>query len=81
MELVTAFVWWLAACAIPEGELLLFAVHLLVLSALLTAAFVDLDCFEIPDSVSIGGMVLAPLAAGPDETIAVLKTFAPALQP
>ena len=63
MELVTAFIWWMAASRAPEGELFLLAVYLLVLSALLTASFVDLDCFEIPDSVSIGGMVLAPLAA------------------
>ena len=62
MELLTASVWWLAASATP-GDLLLLGIHLLVLSALLTASFVDLDCYEIPDSVSIGGMLLAPLAA------------------
>jgi prepilin signal peptidase PulO-like enzyme (type II secretory pathway) len=33
-----------------------------VLSGLVVATFVDFDCFEIPDEVSIGGMVLAPLA-------------------
>lgn len=63
MELVTAFVWWMAASVTPEGDFLLLGIHLLVLSALLTASFVDLDCYEIPDSVSIGGMLLAPLAA------------------
>ena len=63
MELVTALVWWVAVGATPEGEYLLLGVHLLVLSALLTATFVDLDCYEIPDSVSIGGMLLAPIAA------------------
>ncbi len=62
MELLTASVWWMAASATP-GDLLLLGIHLLVLSALLTASFVDLDCYEIPDSVSIGGMWLAPLAA------------------
>lgn len=64
MELVTALVWWVVASVTPEGELLLLGVHLLVASALLTASFVDLDCFEIPDSISIGGMILAPVAAG-----------------
>jgi len=33
----------------------------LVLSGLVAATFVDLDCMEIPDSVSIGGMVLGPV--------------------
>jgi prepilin signal peptidase PulO-like enzyme (type II secretory pathway) len=34
----------------------------IVISGLLVATFVDFDCFEIPDEVSIGGMVLAPIA-------------------
>ena len=63
MELATALVWGVSAAVTPADEPLLLAVHLLVLSGLLTATFVDLDCFEIPDSVSIGGMVLAPIAA------------------
>ena len=34
-----------------------------VLSGLLVATCVDFDCFEIPDEVSIGGMVLAPIVS------------------
>ena len=30
---------------------------------MIVATFVDFDCFEIPDEVSIGGMVLAPIFA------------------
>lgn len=63
MELLTGAAWWMTATVTPSGDYLLLALNLLVISALLTAAFVDLDCFEIPDSVSIGGMVLAPVAA------------------
>ncbi|MCH2106687.1 MAG: prepilin peptidase [Planctomycetes bacterium] len=63
MELLTGAAWGVTALVTPEGDHLLLAIHLLVVSGLLTATFVDLDCFEIPDSVSIGGMVLAPIAA------------------
>ena len=63
MELMTGVAWGVTAQMTPEGEHLLLAINLLVVSGLLTASFVDLDCFEIPDSVSIGGMVLAPIAA------------------
>jgi len=63
VEISTAFAWWVTAHMTPHDEPLLLVVHLLVVSGLLTAAFVDLDCFEIPDTVSIGGMVLAPIAA------------------
>jgi len=63
MEIATALAWWTTATVTPAGEHLLLGIHLLVVSGLLTAAFVDLDCFEIPDSVSVGGMVLAPIAA------------------
>jgi leader peptidase (prepilin peptidase)/N-methyltransferase len=63
MELLTGAAWWVTATVTPSGDYLLLALYLLVISGLLTAAFVDLDCFEIPDSVSIGGMVLAPVAA------------------
>lgn len=63
MELLTGAAWWMTAAVTPSGDFLLLALNLLVISGLLTAAFVDLDCFEIPDSVSIGGMVLAPVAA------------------
>lgn len=61
VELLTAGLWVLAAWLTPweQGDLL--AVHLLVVSGLLVATFVDFDCYEIPDEVSIGGMVLAPV--------------------
>ncbi|MFT5050402.1 MAG: leader peptidase (prepilin peptidase)/N-methyltransferase [Chlamydiales bacterium] len=36
-------------------------VRFVVLAGLLVATFVDFDCFEIPDEVSIGGMVVAPI--------------------
>ena len=63
MELSTALAWWVTATVTPAGEHLLLCIHLVCVSALLTAAFVDLDCFEIPDSISIGGILLAPVAA------------------
>ncbi len=68
VELLTAGLWWLAAAQWRGSgewttELGLLAVRTLVLSGLVVATFVDFDCFEIPDQVSIGGMLLAPLAA------------------
>lgn len=35
-----------------------------VLAGLIVATFVDFDRFEIPDEVSIGGMILAPIVSG-----------------
>jgi leader peptidase (prepilin peptidase) / N-methyltransferase len=69
VELLTALLWWLAASrwdASASGwtvELGLCVVRTIVLSGLVVATFVDFDCFEIPDEVSIGGIVLAPIAA------------------
>lgn len=37
--------------------------HCVALSALLVTTFVDLDHFEIPDGVSIGGMLVAPFVS------------------
>lgn len=71
VEGLTAGLWLLAAWKTPEGHSALLAVRLLVISGLVLATFVDLDCFEIPDSVSKGGMVLGPLLA-----IAVPELFA-----
>jgi leader peptidase (prepilin peptidase)/N-methyltransferase len=63
VEALTAALWWWTAWGTPEGEWGLLLVRLTVVSGLLVATFVDFDCFEIPDEVSIGGMVLAPLAS------------------
>ena len=61
VELLTAGLWCLAVWRTPLELWPLLGVHLLVLSGLLVATFVDFDRFEIPDEVSIGGMILAPL--------------------
>ena len=63
VELLTAALWLAAALATPEGDWALLAVRVLVLSGLVVATFVDFAIFEIPDEISIGGMLLAPLAA------------------
>lgn len=63
VELLTAFLWGLAAWRAPEGAWDLVLVQVVVLSGLVVATFVDFDHFEIPDEVSIGGMLLAPLAS------------------
>ena len=63
VEALTAALWlW---CALETGveRWDLLAVRVVVLSGLIVATFVDFDFFEIPDEVSIGGMVLAPLAS------------------
>jgi leader peptidase (prepilin peptidase)/N-methyltransferase len=68
VEALNALLWWLAASQWSPGgeslsiELGLCVVRSVVLSGLVVATFVDFDCFEIPDEVSIGGMVLAPVA-------------------
>jgi leader peptidase (prepilin peptidase)/N-methyltransferase len=64
VEGLTAGLWLLAAWTAggPEGWPL-GLVQVLVLSGLVLATFVDFDCMEIPDSVSIGGMVLGPVCA------------------
>ncbi len=61
LEALTALVWWHAARTTGPGEAGLLAARLLLLTGLLYATFVDLDVYEIPDLVSIGGIVLAPL--------------------
>lgn len=64
VEFLTACLWLLAAwSAGGQGHWPLVLVHCLVLSGLVLATFVDFDCMEIPDSVSIGGMVVGPLLA------------------
>ena len=68
VEVLNAVLWWLAASLWDRGtdsipaELGMCAIRSVVLSGLVVATFVDFDCFEIPDEVSIGGIVLAPIA-------------------
>jgi len=63
VEALTAMVWVWTVWTTPPGDWALVLVRLTVVSGLLVATFVDFDCFEIPDEVSIGGMVLAPMAS------------------
>ena len=60
VELLTAFLWGLAAWMAPEEDVILMLIYVLVLSGLVVSTFVDFDHYEIPDEVSIGGMLLAP---------------------
>ncbi len=62
VELLTAILWGFVAWRTLPERFDLCLVHTVVLSGLVVATFVDFACFEIPDEVSIGGMVLAPLA-------------------
>jgi len=61
VELLTAFLWGLAAWQAPEGQVGIALIYVLVLSGLVVSTFVDFDHYEIPDEISIGGMLLAPL--------------------
>ncbi len=60
VEILTALLFWAAADSFM-GDTAHIAIVVLVLSGLVVATFVDLDCYEIPDEVSLGGCVLAPL--------------------
>jgi len=60
VELTNGLLWALAGALAPLDVAL---VHAVVLSGLVVASAVDFDRFEIPDEVSIGGMVLAPLCS------------------
>jgi leader peptidase (prepilin peptidase)/N-methyltransferase len=63
VEALTCALWvYVATRTLPE-RFDLCLVQTLVLSGLIVATFVDFACFEIPDEVSIGGMVLAPIAS------------------
>ncbi|MDP6838557.1 MAG: prepilin peptidase [Planctomycetota bacterium] len=61
VEALTAGLFIFAAQSTPPADLALLAVRLLALAGLIVATFVDLDFFEIPDEVSLGGMALGPL--------------------
>lgn len=63
IELLTGLLYLAVVLATPEGAWGLLGVRLLAISGLVVATFVDFDCYEIPDEVSIGGMVLAPIFA------------------
>jgi leader peptidase (prepilin peptidase) / N-methyltransferase len=62
VEALTALCWYVVAEHTPAEDIALLLVRVTVVSGLLVATFVDFDCFEIPDEVSIGGMWLAPVA-------------------
>ncbi len=61
VELLTAGLWVLGASL--AGAWQLGIVVNVVLAGLIVATFVDFEHFEIPDEVSIGGIVLAPVAS------------------
>lgn len=63
VELLTAALWFVVARHTLPHAIALCATYSLVLSALVVATFVDFDCFEIPDEISIGGMCIAPVAS------------------
>ncbi|QDU68782.1 prepilin peptidase [Engelhardtia mirabilis] len=63
VELLTAALFALAAWRFGPSQPGLTLVAAVVLAGLVVATFVDFDFFEIPDEVSIGGMVLGPLAS------------------
>ncbi len=63
VELLTAALWAVAAWRLAPSDWPTLLVHNVVLAGLVVATFVDFDCFEIPDEVSIGGIVLAPIAS------------------
>jgi leader peptidase (prepilin peptidase)/N-methyltransferase len=63
VELITASLFFLVARQTLPHSPALCLVITVAMCGLVVATFVDFDCFEIPDEVSIGGMVLAPIAS------------------
>jgi leader peptidase (prepilin peptidase)/N-methyltransferase len=63
VEALTSALWVLVAWRTLPARFDMCLVQTVVLSGLIVATFVDFACFEIPDEVSIGGMVLAPIAS------------------
>jgi leader peptidase (prepilin peptidase)/N-methyltransferase len=62
VELLTGGLFLWVALERPEDPAVV-ALHSLVLAGLVVATFVDFDRYEIPDEVSLGGCVLAPLVS------------------
>lgn len=63
VEITNACTWAFAAWATAPEHFGLTLTWSVVFSGLLVATAVDFDRFEIPDEVSIGGMILAPVAS------------------
>lgn len=63
VEALTCALWTYVALRTLPARFDVCLVQTIVLSGLVVATFVDFACFEIPDEVSIGGMVLAPIAS------------------
>lgn len=61
IEAVNALAWGLAAYCAPEPVSIVTLVWAVALSGLVVASAIDFERFEIPDEISIGGMVLGPL--------------------
>lgn len=61
VEILNAVLWWYAISTAGAENYALWLVWSLVLSALFVATMVDFDCYEIPDEISIGGMIVAPI--------------------
>lgn len=61
VELVSGSLAWLLAMRF--GMTWPFAVYMVFGGALLVASFIDLEIFILPDPITLGGAVLAPLAA------------------
>ncbi|HVS08873.1 MAG TPA: prepilin peptidase [Planctomycetota bacterium] len=63
VEVLTALLWLATAWVTPPQDWALLLVRLLAVSGLVVATFVDFERYEIPDEISIGGMVLAPVVS------------------
>ncbi|MFT5289995.1 MAG: leader peptidase (prepilin peptidase)/N-methyltransferase [Planctomycetota bacterium] len=61
IELLTGILFLTTAWIFGPSDWALTMISALVLAGLVVATFVDFDRFEIPDEVSIGGMILAPI--------------------
>lgn len=63
VEALNAAVWTFIAWRTLPNDWSVCVLHSVIVSGLIVATFVDFACFEIPDEVSIGGIVLAPIAS------------------